>query len=120
MVSVSYTDLHTLLDKTIVDLTAAETEALIDLSIDLLNSLGADLNRMGGTSGSKTVSLDTEERGPVLLGARHLYYSVFQEPGSQSTGGLTDSNPDPLANPATLSFFERLARRIVKPSGKTG
>lgn len=120
MVSVSYSDLLTVLDKTTQRITTAETEAIINLAIDLLNLFGADLSRMSGTSGSKTVSLDSEERGAVLFVARDIYHSFFENPTSASAGGVTLTALDIMDNPFFMSRITRIARRLIKPKGRSG
>jgi hypothetical protein len=111
MVSVSYTDLHTLLDLTTTQLTAAETEGLLDWAIDLLNLYSnAEMSNMSGVAGSKTVTLTGAQRGAVFFVARALYESGFKGVDTASIGSLSSSPVDVLANPT----IERLIRLAAK------
>jgi len=114
MVSVSYTDFHTPLDLTTTKLTAAETEALLDFAIDLLNLYSnAAMDNMSGTSGSKTVTLMGAQRGAVLFVARALYESGFKGVNTASIGSLSSTPVDVLANPTIERMIKLQAKRLT-------
>jgi len=113
MVSVSYTDIHNPMNLTTNDITAAETEALIDLAIDLLNLFSdAAMSNMSGVAGSKTVTLTAAQRGAVTLVTRDLYYSFFKDIETSTVGGVGVSPTDVLANPASVRLIRVAAKRL--------
>jgi len=91
-----------------------DLEAIIDESIDLLNLHGADLSNMTGTAGSKTVNLDTKEKGAVLLVARAVYYGFYKGLESSSVGGLTVGSPDLMSNPNVIRTVKEAARLLTE------
>lgn len=117
MPTITYSDLLTRMNKTApTDLTEAEAESLINAAIDDLNGYGADINRMSGAAGTRTVSLDDDEVGPVLSLAIDHYYHDFSDRLTTAIGGVSSGGTaiDPEA-------FERkkmqLARRLAKVGG---
>jgi len=89
MVSVTYQDLHDLINVTTSDITAAKTEDLIDHAIDLLNAHGVGLSNMAGSAGSKTVTLTSAQRGAILNLARMIYRHDYVNPQQASLGPIS-------------------------------
>lgn len=89
-------------------------ENIIDLSIDLLNLLGADLSNMSGTAGDKSVGLESPEKAAVFLVARTVYYGFYKDLDTSSVGGLTVSTPDLMSNPAVLQAVNEAARHLIE------
>ena len=97
------------------EITAANTENLLDLSIDLLVLYSGDsISNMSGDAGSKTVTLTQAQRGAVFLVARQLYYSFYEDITPASAGPLGINPTDVLANP-TMERLLRLASRRLQP-----
>jgi len=94
-------------------LTATQAEYLLDWAIDLLNAEGAGLSNMSGDAGSKTVTLTSSQRGPVFAVGRVLYYSGWLEVGTRSLGGISDTGPNPMDNPAVLQMVKRYGRKLA-------
>jgi len=117
--SVTASDLDTLLnlEDTIDD---DVLEAIMDQAIDLLNLHGAELPNMTGTAGSKTVSLESKERGAMFLVARAVYYSFYKGLEQTQLAGLATSSPDLLSNPNVLSTVEKAARRLTELTADVG
>lgn len=112
MGTVTATTLETLLDAS--DMTDATTEAIIDQAINLLNLYGAELSNMGGTAGSKTVSLESKAEGAVIEVARAVYYSFYKGLDSTTIGGMTVDSPDLLSNPVVQRTLKEAARRLTE------
>lgn len=89
-------------------------ESWIDQSIDILNRYGADLPNMGGTAGSKTVSLESKERGAVMDVVRAIYYSFYKGIDTSTVGGLTVTSPDLLSNPTVMEAVKEAARQLAE------
>lgn len=91
-----------------------DLEAIIDLAIDALNLYGADLPNMSGSAGSKSVGLESKEKGAVFIVARAIYYGFYKGLESSSVGGLTVGTPDLMSNPAVLRTIEDAARKLTE------
>lgn len=90
-------------------------EYLIDLAISEINlHSGEDLPAMGGTAGSKTVSLTSQQYAAVMEAARAIYYSFFKGIESSTVGGITVSTPDLQSNPRVQAAIEKAARRLAE------
>lgn len=111
MVNVQASDLDTLLHLT-HDVPDATLEVILDQAIDLLNLYGADLANMTGTAGSKTVGLESKERGAVFHVARAVYYSFYKGVDSTSVGGMVVSTPDLMSNPNVLRTVREAANKL--------
>lgn len=111
MVSITATSLDDLLahDTTITD---AQLESIIDMAIHCLNLYGADLPNLTGTSGSKTVSVESKQAGAILLVAQRIYYSFYKNLGTRTISPLSLTTPDLLANPAVLQSIKESARQL--------
>lgn len=112
MVTVAAATLTTpLADTTIAVATA---EQIIDIAIDTLNLFGADLPNMTGTAGTKTVSLESKEKGAVLLVARKIYYGFYKGATNVGIGGLSVTTPDVLGNASVLNFAKECASQLME------
>lgn len=112
MVTLDHDSLTTLLNDTVI--VAATAEEVIDLAIDTLNLFGADLPNMTGTAGTKTVSLESKEKGAVLMVARKIYYGFYKGATNVSIGGLSVTTPDVLGNASVLNFAKECASYLVE------
>lgn len=112
MVSVSATDFKNIIQDS--DISDENTERILDLAIDCLNLYGAELANMGGTAGSKTVSLESKEKGAVFIVARAIYYGFFKGVETSTIGGLTVSSPDLMSNQAVLASVKEASRRLTE------
>jgi len=87
-------------------------ETWIDYAIDKINGYGPELPNMSGTAGSKTVSLESKERGVVLDVVRTIYYSCYKGVASSTVGGLQVSTPDLMSNQTVLDAIKEAARML--------
>lgn len=113
MVSVSASDLDAVMNLS-SQVSDANLEKIIDLAIDILNLEGADLPNMTGTAGSKTVNLESREKGAVFMVARAVYYSFYKDIEPAAVGGLTVGTADLLSNNVVLQTVKEAARRLVE------
>ena len=86
MVTITASDLDTLLNLD-SDVPDATLEAIIDLAVDKLNLYlkGKELSNMAGTAGSKTLSVESRERGAIIPVAIAIYNRDYKLSGSEST-----------------------------------
>lgn len=82
-------DIDTLLNLT--DGVSSEIiESWIDQAIDQLNLYGdLDISNMAGTAGSKTVSLESRERGAVNMVVRTVYLKYYKDQSVTTVAGLS-------------------------------
>lgn len=110
MVAVTYSTLHSLLHLVVADISAADTENLIDQAIDKLNlyGLGAfTISNLTGAAGSKTVTVTSQERGAIMEVASSIYYLQYKEPSGMSISSLSQSPP-------TTAPVDEVAKRNAK------
>lgn len=120
MVSITASTLDTLLNLN-SGVTNATLEEIIDTAIDLLNLYGrADLPNMGGTSGSKTVSLESNEAGAVKLVARAIYYGFYKGLENVTVSGLSVTTNDLLGNSEVMKSVKEAARLLSELEVDTG
>ena len=111
MVSVSYTDVHTPMNLTVNDISATNTEILMDVAIDSLNLEGdLSLDNMSGAAGSKTVTLTQRQRAAVLFTTRAIYYGWYKNIDTASVGGVVVIVHIYLRNPAI--FYNHYAIQL--------
>jgi hypothetical protein len=90
-------------------------EQIMDLAIDLINLYSnADLPNMTGTAGSKSVSLESKEKGAVLLVARAIYYGFYTKPQSTAISGQSLSPADVMGNQAVIDSVKEAARQLAE------
>lgn len=127
MASVSYTTFTTLydVDTAASDFSASEIESILDHAINLLNLLGQNhytISNMSGTSGAKTVSLQSHQSGAVMFVAWLIYKG--RKPESASIGSLSYSPSTVLTDPVAKQTVNDYVMSLIKfesvPSGKTG
>jgi len=116
MATITAATLQTLLGITLTETTC---EVIIDQAIDLINLYGrTDLANMGGTAGSKTLSLDSREKGAVLDVAAAVYSNMYVSGGSESTsfsiGGISSSSSSSASNMAIKSAAKDAARLLAE------
>jgi hypothetical protein len=111
MVTYTYSMLQNVLNIDTDDVTAANTENLIDQAIHLLNLAGAhvandrsvsytDITNLSGTAGSKTVTLTSAQAGAVTEVAKAVYYRDYREQVPVTLGELgaqVAATPEPWA-----------------------
>ena len=113
MVSVSYGDLHKVLNLTVGDIPAENTEDLIDWAIDTINLYGnTSINNMSGATPTKTVTLTSKQRGAVFLMAKFLYPSYRGPKDKVSVDGISVQNVDPLFTPGFDQVLKRISRLL--------
>lgn len=109
MVAVTYATLHGVMNITTSDISAIDTEKLIDYSIDLLNLYAnQSITRMAGTPGSKTLTLTSAQLGAMLLLARALYYEYRFNPIDMP--GMRPMNPQDT--PVVWAMIQAAAKNL--------
>jgi hypothetical protein len=99
MVTYTYSTLQSLINIDTDDVTAANTENMIDQAIHLINLAGAhvandrsvsytDITNLSGTAGSKTVTLTSAQAGAVTEVAKAVYYRDYREQVPVTLGEL--------------------------------
>jgi hypothetical protein len=117
MVSVTYADLHALLHITVADISAINTEKILDLAIDCLNLYGQlDMSNMAGTAGSKTLNVTSQEKAAIFLVARTIYYSFYIGLTSANINSLGVTNPPDLLSNSIIQESVREAARLLQES----
>lgn len=120
MVSCTYATFHSPLNLSITDISAINTENLIDTAIrelDLLLDEDNQIHTMTGTAGSKTVTLTDKQLGAVMRVFRPMYASLFKNAENKSSGisVVTDSSlGDLLSNPVVLAAIHEAADMLMK------
>jgi len=93
------TDLTTVMNLSLQDISKADTEAILDLAIDTLNLVGnLSIDNMSGTVGSKTATVTQKERAAILQVARIAYYAWFHNINPQTAGGVAVSPTNLMEN----------------------
>ena len=103
------------------DFTATQWESCIDQAIDKINGYARDdiLPNMGGTAGSKSVSVESKAAGFIRELAAAIYAKNVKTAGaasesfgmgslshSQSTGGAGSADVETLAKDAAMALRE--------------
>lgn len=113
MATITYSDFQSVMNLTISDISAINTEKILDLAIDCLNLYGnLELSNLQGTAGSKTVSVESKQKAAIYLVARAVYYSFFKGLTSAAIQGLNVSSPDLLSDPTVLESIREAAGNL--------
>jgi hypothetical protein len=120
MVVVTYATLHSVMNLNTTKLPAINTESVIDLAIDTLNLFGCELTNMAGTAGTKTVTLESNEKAAVFLVARMIYYSFYKSVDVASLGGINVTTNDLMKDPTAVQLIKDAADRLIKGSADDG
>ena len=111
MVSVTYTTFHDLMNLTTTLISAADTEALIDQAIDMMNLyFGTSLSNMTGSAGSKTVTLAQEDKAAVMTITRTLYLTFYLPQQNASLGGVSSTPAEVFTNPNVQAMLKIIGR----------
>jgi hypothetical protein len=95
-------------------------EDLADATIDILNSLGADIANMSGDCGAKTLSIVSKQRGKFWLGIRATYNSL-KDLTAKSVGDINFRPADLLSNPDVIAQLQEIAAYSTdEPSSRRG
>ena len=94
-------------------------ENLADATIDIMNSLGSDLPNMSGYAGTKTLNLDSKNRGKFWLGIRATYNSL-KDLTSKSVGDISFQPADLLSNESVMKALQRAAALSNDVSARRG
>jgi len=90
-------------------------EYLIDYALSQLSLHSReDLPTMGGTAGSKTVSLTTQQYGAVVFVAEVIYNDVYKGRETVTIQGLTTGRPNLEGNPTIQAAIEKAARQLAE------
>ncbi len=94
-------------------------EDLADATIDIMNSLGADIPNMSGSAGTKTLSVDSKQRGKFWLGIRATYNSL-KDLTSKSVGDISFQPADLLSNDIVMQQLTKAANLAAEPTSRRG
>ena len=96
-------------------ISATNAEYIIDYAIGKINNYSnAGLPLMGGTAGSKTVSLEDRKYAAVMDAARAIYYGAYKKVKGASIGGFTLTPADLLSNPTVVESIKEAARQLAE------
>ena len=117
MVLIIYSDVQDVMDLSISDISAINTEKLIDLAIHYLNLYAQlDMSNMAGTAGSKTLNVTSPQYAAVLHVFRTIYHSYYKPLEVDSINPTNVLNPpDLLSNPVILESVREAARLLQEP-----
>jgi hypothetical protein len=101
-------------------ITATNAEYILDLAIDLLNLQGADLPNMGGSAGSKSVSLESSQKAAVFIAARAIYYGFYKGITNVAASPFNVTTNDLMSNPQVLDSIKTAARQLSEPEVSRG
>ncbi len=96
-------------------------ELILDLSVDVLNLFsGGSISNMGGTAGTKSLSVTSAQKGAVLLVARAVFYSFQKDLTGRTVGDISIQPTDLLSNAKVLETIQLAAERLSPSSGASG
>jgi len=114
MANLTGSDIDTLLNLNGTPSTSV-IETWIDQAINLLNLYGhLDMSNMNGTAGSKTVSLESEERGAVQEICRIIHNDYYKGLEATALQGMTVSSPALMSNPTIKQTIFEMARQLAE------
>lgn len=114
MATITADDFQALINVTDAQISNVNTERVLDMAIDLLNlhsNEDFDIGNMGGTAGSKTLSVESKTKGAIYLVARAIYYSFFKGVIAVTTP-VGVSSPDLLSNSVVLESVREAAKLL--------
>ncbi len=94
-------------------------EDLAEATIDIMNSLGADIPNMSGTAGTKELSLESKQRGKFWLGIRATYNSL-KDLTSKSVGDVSFTPADLLSNDVVMAQLQKAASLSTDVTARRG
>ena len=96
-------------------MSAIHAEYIIDAALSQLSlHSGEALPTMGGTAGSKTVSLTQPQYGAVIFVAEVIYNDVYKGRETATIQGLTTGRPNLEGNPTIQAAIEKAARHLAE------
>ncbi|MDD4979606.1 MAG: hypothetical protein PHI29_13350 [Gallionella sp.] len=98
---------------------AQTIENLADATVDILNSLGADLPNMSGSVGTKTLNIETRQRGKFWLGIRATYNSL-KDLTAKSVGDISFTPADLLSNDQVMQQLKKVASMSTEVTSRRG
>ena len=113
MTSRGYADVHAVMDLTITELTAVNTDRLLEIAIGALNMYGADLPEPSGSYGSMTVDLELSQWTAVITVFKWVHTDLYDEgAGDYEMSGLTVKSKDYLQRPEVISQLVSMAASL--------
>lgn len=113
MTSYDAGDLRTLLGIAAADIELSIIERVMDVGIGLLNIFGAGLSELGGSAGSKTVSLEGPEWAAVSQISRMVYADNYEDSGGTiEIGDITVEARDYLSDPKFIGVVKEFAHEL--------
>ncbi len=96
-------------------------EFVLDSSIDVLDLFsGGSISNLGGTVGTKSLSVTNGQRGAILLVARAVYYGFQKDLTGRTVGDITIQPTDLLSNAKVMETIQLAASRLSPSSGASG
>ena len=120
MVSVTADEFQALMNLSDTDISNANAERVIDQAVNKLNSYGAELPNMAGSSGTKTLSCESNEKGAILEVARITYWAYYKGQETVTISSLSTRTPNMLNNPTVEATIEKLAKQLIDIEADVG
>jgi hypothetical protein len=96
-------------------ISATHAEEIIDLAIDIINLYSdSDVPNMTGTAGSKSVSVESKQKGAIFILAEEIYHGLYQNPTATSVMGQSISPANAMANPTIRAAAKEAARMLTE------
>jgi len=120
LVSLTAATIKVILNLTDTDISDTNFEPIVDVAVDLLNLYGADISNMSGTAGTKTIGVDSKQKGALILVTREVWYGIHQGPEEVNVGNITVTLGNILGNPTTMKNIKDVARQLKEIEVDTG
>ena len=94
------------------DISAANAETIIDGSINLLNTFGADIDNLTGDAGTKTGDYTSAQAGAIMALAQQIFAKHYTNASQTSSTTLGPAGLSYGSDTALLTYAEKLATAI--------
>ena len=113
-ITVTYTTLTTPINAAVTDISAADSEALINTAVDTLNIFGLGITRLTGSSESMTATWTSQQLGAVTAVFRILYASYYNNAANTNNtlGPSSVSTADLMSNPTAWAMIQQIASEL--------
>jgi hypothetical protein len=113
MTARTYLDILAVLDLTVTELTAIETDRLWEIAVGALNMYGAELAEPTGAYGSMTADYELSQWTAVITVFKWVYADLFDEgTGDFEMSGLSVKSKDYLQRPTVINQLMAMASSV--------
>jgi len=113
MVTVSADDFQSLTHLTDSNISAADTEKVLDSAIEALNLFGKlEISALHGAAGSKTLSVEGKVRFAIYLVARAIYYGFYKDVTPAAVSGMSVNPLDLMSNATVLESLKQASENL--------